>query len=120
MSLLRHPENRPGLDPQMFSSRANADFSNAGDHLGKILSRSAGGKYLSGSNRRTVFRMANAPTKSPNHLLPNLKPDKNKIPLTQCPFFRSKPRGGTEKGSERIRTGCQMTNFQCSRTHPGV
>src|SRR5882724_12809464 len=92
MSLVRPSENRPGQDPQIFSSRSNQYFSNACDCLGKIHCRRAGGKNLCGSNPRTVFRMANANAKSRNHLLLNLKPDNNKIPLTRCPFFRSKPR----------------------------
>src|SRR6267154_278210 len=98
MNLVRPPENRPGLDPQIFSSRSNPDFYNACARLGKIHSRRAGGKNLTGSNWRTVFRRANATTKSPNHLLPNLKPDINKIPLTQCPIFRSKPKDAKEEG----------------------
>src|SRR5271165_2520300 len=91
MNLVRHAENRPGQDPQIFSSRSNADFSNACDRLGKIPSRRAGGKDLNGSNQRTVFRRANATCKTANHLLPNRKPDNNTKPLTHCPFFRSKP-----------------------------
>jgi hypothetical protein len=35
--------------------------------------------------------MANATCKPVNHLLPNLKSNNNKKPLTQCPLFRSKP-----------------------------
>src|SRR5258705_7511880 len=91
MSFVRHPENRPGQDPQMFYSRSNQYFSNACDCLGKIHCRRAEGKNLCGSNPRTVFRMANANAKSLNHLLLNLKPDNNKIPLTRSPLFRSKP-----------------------------
>src|SRR5581483_1150521 len=89
MNLLRPAENRPGQDPQMFSSRSNPVFANAGDPIGKIHSRRAGGKHLNGSNRRTVF--SRAKETSTNHLPPNPKPDNNQKPLTQCPFFRGKP-----------------------------
>src|SRR5260221_10287461 len=91
MNLVRLSENRPGQDPQIFSSRSNQYFSNACDCLGKIHCRRAGGKNLNGSNRRTVFRTANTNANSPNHLLLNPQTDNNKIPLTPCPFFRSKP-----------------------------
>src|SRR5216683_2705991 len=90
MTFVRHPENRPGRDPQIPSSRSNQYFSNACAQLGKIPCRRAGGNNLNGSNQRTVFRMANATAKSLNHLLLTLKPHNNKIPLTLCPFFRSK------------------------------
>src|SRR5258705_13692724 len=89
MHPVRPAENRPGPGPQIFSSRSNPDFSNAGDRLGKIPPRRAGGKNLSGSNRRTVFSRANAT--GTYYLPPHHKPDNNKKPLTQCPFFRSKP-----------------------------
>src|ERR1043166_5718394 len=91
MSLVRHSENRPGQDPQIFSSRSTSDFSNACDCLGKIQLWRAGGKNLNGSNRRTVFRLANPTNKSLNHLLHNPQTDTNQKPLTRCPFFRSKP-----------------------------
>src|SRR5882724_10438200 len=91
MNSVRQPENRPGPDPQIVSSGSNADFSNAGDHLGKIPSRRAGGNNLSGSNRRTVFRLAHATLNPPNHLPPNLKPDINQTTSIHCPFFRGKP-----------------------------
>src|SRR5882724_230209 len=91
MSLVRPSENRPGQDPQIFSSRSNQYFSNACDCLGKIHCRRAGGKKLNGSNPRTVFRRANPINQSLNHLLLNPKLDNNKIPLTQSPVFRSKP-----------------------------
>jgi hypothetical protein len=90
MNPVRPAENRPGQDPQIFSSRSNTDFSSACDRLGKIQPRRAGGKNLSGSNRRTAFSRANATTTY--YLPPHHKPDNNKKPLTQCPFFRSKPR----------------------------
>src|SRR5882724_9732373 len=89
MNFVRHAENRPGQDPQIFSSRSNHYFSNAGGCLGKIQCRRAGGKNLNGSNRRTVFSMANETTT--NYLPPHPKPDNNQKPLTRCPFFRSKP-----------------------------
>src|SRR5437870_5998349 len=91
MSLVRHSENRPGQDPQIFSSRSNSDFSNACDCLGKIQPWRAGGKNLNGSNQRTVFRRANPTNKSLNYLLHNPQTDNKQKPLTQCPFFRSKP-----------------------------
>src|ERR1051326_5079817 len=91
MSLVRHSENRPGQDPQIFSSRSTSDFSNACDCLGKIQLWRAGGKNLNGSNRRTVFRLANPTNKSLNHLLHDPQTDTNQKPLTRCPFFRSKP-----------------------------
>src|ERR1043166_3780263 len=94
MSLVRHSENRPGQDPQIFSSRSTSDFSNACDCLGKIQLGRAGGKNLNGSNRRTVFRLANPTNKSLNHLLHNPQTDTNQKPLTRCPFFRSKPTAG--------------------------
>src|SRR5882724_1836553 len=90
MNFVRHAENRPGQDPQIFSSRSNHYFSNAGGCLGKIQCRRAGGKNLNGSNRRTVFSMANETTT--NYLPPHPKPDNNQKPLTRCPFFRSKPK----------------------------
>src|SRR5882724_9676481 len=93
MNSVRQPENRPGPDPQIVSSGSNADFSNAGDHLGKIPSRRARGNNLSGSNRRTVFRLAHATLNPPNHLPPNLKPDINQTASIHCPFFRGKPNG---------------------------
>src|SRR5882724_13724607 len=93
MNFVRHAENRPGQDPQIFSSRSNHYFSNAGGCLGKIQCRRAGGKNLNGSNRRTVFSMANETTT--NYLPPHPKPDNNQKPLTRCPFFRSKPRADT-------------------------
>src|SRR5271165_5376710 len=89
MNLVGHAQNRPGQDPQIFSSRSNPDFSNACDCLGNIQPRRAGGKNLNGSNRRTVLSMANAT--GTNNLPPNQKPVNNKKPLPQCPFFRSKP-----------------------------
>src|ERR1700743_2485198 len=89
MNLVGHAQDRPGQDPQIFSSCSNPDFSNAGDRLGKIQPRRAGGKNLTGSNRRPVLSMATAT--STNNLPPNQKPVNNKKPLTQCPFFRSKP-----------------------------
>src|SRR5437870_13228698 len=92
MNRVRHSENRPGQDPQIFSSRSTSDFSNAGDCLGKIQLWRAGGKNLNGSNRRTVFRLANPTNKSLNYLLHNPETDNNKLPLTQCPFFRGKPK----------------------------
>jgi hypothetical protein len=60
MNLRRHSENRPGQNPQIFSSRSTPDFFNACDRLGKIQSWRAGGKNLNGSNPRTVFRMPSA------------------------------------------------------------
>src|SRR5882757_4723115 len=92
MSLVRHSENRPGQDPQIFSSGSNSDFSNACDCLGKIQSWRARGKNLNGSNPRTVFRMANPTNKSLNHLPHNPQTDSKRKPLTKCPFFRSKPK----------------------------
>src|ERR1043166_3910800 len=100
MSLVRHSENRPGQDPQIFSSRSTSDFSNACDCLGKIQLWRAGGKNLNGSNRRTVFRLANPTNKSLNHLLHNPQTDTNQKPLTRCPFFRSKPSSDGEDQSE--------------------
>src|SRR5438477_228190 len=94
MSLVRHSENRPGQDPQIFSSRSTSDFSSACDCFGKILSWRAGGKKLNGSNQRTVFRMANPNYKTQNYLPQNPETDINQKPLTQCPFFRSKPTTG--------------------------
>src|SRR6266853_1092526 len=91
MSLVRHSENRPGQDPQIFSSGSNTDFSNACDCLGKIQSWRARGKNLNGSNQRTVFRLANPTNKALNYLLHNPETVNNQKPLTQCPFFRSKP-----------------------------
>src|SRR5438876_11372578 len=90
MSLVRHSENRPGQDPQIFSSGSNIDFSDACDRLGKIQSWRARGKNLIGSNQRTVFRLANPTNKSLNYLLHNPETVNNQKPLTQCPFFRSK------------------------------
>jgi hypothetical protein len=89
MKPLRQPENRPGQDPQIFCSRANPDFSNACDHLGKIQVRSAGAENLTGSNRRTVFSKARVT--GTNYLLPHNKTDNNKKPLIESPFFQSKP-----------------------------
>src|SRR6266550_4600116 len=90
MNLMRHSENRPGQDPQIFSSRSTLDFFNAHDCLGKIQSWRAGGKNLNGSNPRTVFRMPSA-TKTQNHLPHLSKTVINQKPLNHCPFFRSKP-----------------------------
>src|SRR5882724_10129627 len=100
MNFVRHAENRPGQDPQIFSSRSNHYFSNAGGCLGKIQCRRAGGKNLNGSNRRTVFSMANETTT--NYLPPHPKPDNNQKPLTRCPFFRSKPTSFARNHPENI------------------
>src|SRR5437867_12934609 len=88
MNLVRHSENRPGPDPQIFSSRSTSDFSNACDCLGKIQLWRAGGKTLNGSNRRTVFRVVNPTHDSLKHLLHNPETDNNKIglcTLLKCP-----------------------------------
>src|SRR5712691_12551681 len=86
MNLMRHSENRPGQDPQIFSSRSTPDFSNAHDGLGKIQFWRAGGKNLNGSNRRTVFRMPSA-TKNQNHLPHLSKTDNNQKPLNLVSVF---------------------------------
>src|SRR5438045_6550101 len=87
MSLVRHSENRPGQDPQIFSSGSNTDFSNACDCLGKIPSWRARGKNLNGSNQRTVFRMANPNYKSLNHLPHNTETDINQKPSNAVSVF---------------------------------
>src|SRR6266700_8084352 len=114
MNRVRQPENRPGQDPQIFSARAHPDFSNAGDRLGKIQPPQAGGKDLNGSKRRTVFRTAYPTCKPVNHLLLNHKPDNNKKPLTECPFFRSKPTFGkkakieSRKSRQNLKPTCRI------------
>src|SRR6267154_1968197 len=106
MNLVRHSENRPGQDPQIFSSRSNQYFSNACDRLGKIHYRRAGGKNLNGSNRRTVFRTANTNANSLNHLLLNPQTDNNKIPLNSVSVFSKQAQSGGSLVRVRLVSPC--------------